>query len=71
MPRGPRTREQPPLILTAPRLHDAWLDPLFEATIEAVEEAVLNALLAAGPMTGRDGNTAHAIPHDRLVASLG
>ena len=37
-----------------------------EATIEATAEAVLNALVAAETLTGRDGNTAHALPHDRL-----
>jgi D-aminopeptidase len=42
------------------------MDPLLRATIEATEEAVINALVAAETMTGRDGNTAYAIPHDRL-----
>jgi D-aminopeptidase len=45
---------------------DAHIDPLFEATVEATEEAIVNALLAAQTMTGRDGVTAHALPHDRL-----
>jgi D-aminopeptidase len=45
---------------------DAQIDPLFEATVEATEEAVVNALLAAETMTGRDGVTAPALPHDRL-----
>jgi D-aminopeptidase len=45
---------------------DAHIDPLFEATVEATEEAIVNALLAAETMTGRDGVTAHALPHDRL-----
>ncbi|HSL97031.1 MAG TPA: P1 family peptidase [Candidatus Deferrimicrobiaceae bacterium] len=48
-------------------LVDTALDPLFEATVEATEEAIVNALLAAETMTGRDGITAHALPHDRLV----
>jgi D-aminopeptidase len=38
------------------------LDPLFDAVVEATEEAVLNSLLAAATVTGRDGNTAQAIP---------
>jgi D-aminopeptidase len=42
------------------------MDPLLRATVEATEEAVINALVAAETMTGRDGHTAHAIPHDRL-----
>ncbi|MEO8462096.1 MAG: P1 family peptidase [Chloroflexota bacterium] len=47
-------------------LIDTALDPLFEATVEATEEAILNALVAAETMVGRDGITAHALPHDRL-----
>ena len=43
------------------------LDQLFRATAEATEEAVIDAMLAAGTMTGRDGNTAIALPHDMLV----
>ena len=43
------------------------IDPLFEATAEATEEAIVNALLAAETMTGRDGITAHALEPDRLV----
>lgn len=42
------------------------LDPLFTATVQSVEEAVVNALVAAETMTGRDGNTVHALPPDRL-----
>jgi L-aminopeptidase/D-esterase-like protein len=42
------------------------MDPLLKATVQATEEAIINALVAAETMTGRDGNTAHAIPHDRL-----
>jgi D-aminopeptidase len=48
-------------------LVDRALDPLFEATVEATEEAIVNALVAAETMTGRDGITAHRLPHDRLV----
>jgi D-aminopeptidase len=42
------------------------VDPLFEATVEATEEAIVNALVAATTVTGCDGVTAHALPHDRL-----
>lgn len=41
-------------------------DRLFEAAAEAVEEAILNALIAAETMTGFEGHTAHALPHDAL-----
>jgi D-aminopeptidase len=56
-----------PTIITSPRLSDGIMTPVFQATVEATEEAVINAMVAAETMTGRDGNTAHALPHDRLV----
>ena len=51
-------------------LNDRRINPLYEATIDAVEESILNALLAAEAMTGRNGNTAHALPHDLLLEAL-
>jgi D-aminopeptidase len=42
------------------------IDPLFYATIEATEAALLNALLAAETTTGREGRVAHALPRDRF-----
>lgn len=39
---------------------------LFEAAVQATEEAIVNALVAAETMTGADGQTIEAIPHDRL-----
>lgn len=42
------------------------LNLLFEAAVDATEEAVVNALLAATTTTGRDGHVLHAVPHDRL-----
>jgi len=51
-------------------LRDDRLGPLFWAAIEATEEAIVNALVAAETMTGRDGITAHALPHERLTAVL-
>jgi len=45
---------------------DEHINPLLEAVVEATEEAITNALVAAQTMTGRDGITAHALPHDRL-----
>lgn len=53
-------------VLHAPHLNDRRIDPFFQATVEATAESVLNALCAAETMTGRDGNTVHALPHDRL-----
>lgn len=49
---------------------DAAVNGLLEATAEATEEAILNALLAAETMTGRDGITAHALDPERLVAVM-
>ena len=46
------------------------INPLFEATVGATEEAILNALLAADTMTGADGNRVYALPVDRLLAVL-
>ena len=42
------------------------MNPLFEATIQATEEAIINALVAAETMTGIDNHRVTAIPHDRL-----
>lgn len=45
----------------------AFINPVYWAAIEATEEAIVNALLAAHTMTGRDGDTVYALPHDRLM----
>ena len=42
------------------------LDPLFLATVQASEEAIVNAMIAAETMTGINGHTVIALPHDRL-----
>ncbi len=39
------------------------IDPLFEATVEATEEAIVNALVAAEPMTGQGNHIVPALPH--------
>lgn len=46
------------------------LDPVFQATVQAVEEAEVNAMVAAQTMVGRDGHQASALPHDPLRAVL-
>jgi L-aminopeptidase/D-esterase-like protein len=43
-----------------------WMDLLFEAVVQCVEESVVNALVANQEMTGRDGNRTPALPHDRV-----
>jgi D-aminopeptidase len=42
------------------------LSPLFLATVQATEEAIVNALVAADTMTGINNHTVYALPHDRL-----
>jgi D-aminopeptidase len=49
---------------------NARMNPLFYATVQATEEAILNAMLAAETMTGADGLRLHALPHDRLLDAL-
>ncbi len=46
------------------------IDPLFEAVVEATEEAVIDSLLCNETMMGRDGRTSHALPHDQLLALM-
>ena len=46
------------------------LTPVFEATVQAVEEAIINAMVAAETMEGINGNKAYAIPHDLLMKTL-
>ena len=46
------------------------LTPVFEATVQAVEEAIINAMVAAETMEGINGNKAFALPHDLLIKTL-
>ena len=46
------------------------MTPLLEAVVYATEEAIVNALVAAETMIGINGNTVHALPHDRLKEAL-
>jgi D-aminopeptidase len=46
------------------------MDPLFAATVQASEEAIVNAMVAAEDMTGVDGHHMRALPHDQLRAVL-
>ncbi|MFL5779598.1 MAG: P1 family peptidase [Chloroflexota bacterium] len=76
--RLPRSRElaegqfdRRPTTYSAEWVNDLVIDELFGATVEATEAAIVNALLAAETMTGRDGITAHALPHARLLELLG
>jgi D-aminopeptidase len=49
-------------------LPNAQMNGLFQATVEATEEAIINALVAAETMTGRDDIVAYRLPHERLRA---
>ena len=53
-----------------PKTEERWLNSVYRAVIEATEESVLNALFKAETMVGRDGNTRHAIPLDRVQEIL-
>src|SRR5476651_1890521 len=46
------------------------INPLFEATVQAVEEAIINAMVAADTMEGVNGNKAYALPHDKVIELL-
>ena len=46
------------------------ISPLFEATVQVVEEAIINAMVAAETMEGINGNKSYAIPHDLLIETL-
>lgn len=43
------------------------MSPLFEATVQATEESIINALLAAKTMTGKNGTKIYELPEDRLI----
>jgi D-aminopeptidase len=66
------THNQVPLTATTPievaTMPASSMTPLFNATAEAVEESIWNALCAAETMTGHRGRTVHAVPHERLLA---
>ena len=51
-------------------LSDTYITGLFDAVVECTEEAIVNAILAAGTMVGRDGVTAYGLPDERLIAAL-
>jgi D-aminopeptidase len=55
-----------PVRMVAPQL----MTRLFDLTIEATEEAIVNAMVAATTMTGHNGFTAHALDHDLLRHAL-
>jgi D-aminopeptidase len=58
-------------VLSLRMLPNEQIDGLFEAVVDATEEAILNAMLAAETMTGRAANTAHALDGRLLLEALG
>jgi D-aminopeptidase len=65
--RVPRTSAEPLVIAS---VANDQMTELFEAAVDATAESVCNALTAATTTEGRDGNTAYALPIDRLVDAL-
>ena len=51
-------------------LPNEHMEPLFKATVEATEEAILNALTAAETMTGINDATVYQLPHDQVKALM-
>ena len=52
------------------QLPNDLINPFFEATVQAVEEAIINAMVAAETMEGINGNKAYALPHNLVVNIL-
>jgi len=65
-----RARYGDPALRRFTALPTETLDPLYQAAVEATEEAIVNALVAAETMTGVRGARFPALPHDALVATL-
>ena len=63
-------RHEAPGLRQVALLPDEDLSQLFLAAVEATEEAIVNALVAAEPMTGQDGHHVPALPHDEVRALL-
>jgi D-aminopeptidase len=59
---GLRTGRGEPIPPGVTAISGSALDAFFDAVVEATEEAVLNSMLAAGTVTGRDGNTSPGLP---------
>jgi L-aminopeptidase/D-esterase-like protein len=48
-------------------LRNDAIDPVFNAVVEATEEAVIDSMVCNQTMVGRDGNTSHALPLDQVM----
>jgi len=67
---APTGSEGEPQVATVRMLAEQAIDPVYKATVEATEEAIVNAMVAAHTMTGADGYRVPALPHDRLREAL-
>ncbi len=65
---NPHAADAKPPIRTIETMPNDLMDPLFTATVEATEEAIINALVDNHDMTGRDNHKVEALPHDRVRA---
>ena len=66
----PEGASNPPQTVSANMVTNEYMTPLFHAAAEVTEEAILNALLSAGTVTGRDGITAHGLTSDLLLDAI-
>ena len=57
-------------VTTVEQFPNDLINPLFDATVQAVEEAIINAMVAAETMEGINGNKAHRLPHQLVVDIL-
>src|SRR6266513_5139833 len=63
---NPHAADSSPPLRTIETMPNDLMDPLFTATVEATEEAIINALVDNHDMTGRDGHRVPELPRDRL-----
>jgi D-aminopeptidase len=62
-----RLEPDPRRVIDVRMVEDTRMTPLFQAAVEATEEAIVNALLTAGTMTGADSITAHGLDGERVI----
>ena len=55
---------------TVETISNDWMNDIFEATIQAVEEAIINAMIAAETMEGINGNKVYALPQNKVIDIL-
>jgi D-aminopeptidase len=63
---NPHAADSSPPLRTIETMPNDLMDPLFTATVEATEEAIINALVDNHDMVGRDGHKVDALPHQRV-----